>query len=123
MAKLNKFNDLKVWQKAHKLVLSIYALTSSYPKHELFAITSQARRSATSIPSNIVEGFRRKSLRDSIRFYNIADASLEELKYHILLSKDLTYISINQYKHIANQCEEVGMLLTRWIQSQKKFIA
>ena len=122
MTKIKVFRDLLVWQKAHQLVLLIYKITSDYPKQELFSLVSQIRRSSISIAANIVEGFRRKDLKESIRFYNIADASLEETKYHLLLSKDLNYINQTTYNIIINLSEEVGRLLARWIQSQNRFL-
>jgi four helix bundle protein len=121
MGGIQTFHDLLVWQKAHANALLIYKLTEHNPNHELYALTSQARRAATSVPANIVEGFRKQTIKDSIKFYNQADASLEELKYHILLMKDLTYISEEQYNSALSSAEEVGKLLTRWIQSQRKF--
>ncbi len=121
MGGIKTFKDLLVWQKAHANVLLIYRLTENNPKHELFAITIQARRAAVSVPANIVEGFRRQSMKDSIRFYNQADASLEELKYHILLMRDLVYISNEKYNSALLSAEEVGKMLTKWIQSQRKF--
>lgn len=122
MTNIKKFQDLLVWQKAHLLVIDIYKITEIYPKHELFGLISQIRRSAVSVPANIVEGFRRNSLKDSINFYNISDASLEELKYHLLLSKDLNYIKEKELHNIMKLCEEVGKMLTRWIQSQRKYM-
>jgi four helix bundle protein len=121
MGGIQTFHDLLVWQKAHANALLIYKLTEHNPNHELYALTSQARRAATLVPANIVEGFRKQTIKDSIKFYNQADASLEELKYHILLMKDLTYISEEQYNSALSSAEEVGKLLTRWIQSQRKF--
>lgn len=118
MAQIKTFKDLLVWQKAHRLVLFVYKITANYPKSELFGLTSQIRRAAVSVPANIVEGFRRKSLKDSLNFYRFADASLEELKYHVLLSKDIQYLDNSEYQETMNLCEEVGRLLTRWIQSQ-----
>ncbi|MBI4426958.1 MAG: four helix bundle protein [Candidatus Magasanikbacteria bacterium] len=123
MAQIQTFKDLVAWQKAHELVLCVYQTTNLYPKHELFTLTSQTRRAAISVPANIVEGFRRKGLRDSINFYNISDASLEELKYHLLLAKDLKYIDEIVYGVVQKKCEDVGRLLTRWIQSQRKYLA
>lgn len=123
MATISTFEELLVWQKAHKLTLHIYTLSNSYPKHEIFSLVSQSRRAAISVSANIVEGFRRKNLRDSLNFYNVADASLEELKYHILLAKDLLYINEKEHQETMVLCEEVGKLLTRWIQSQRKFLA
>ena len=88
----------------------------------MFSLTSQIRRAVISIPANIVEGFRRKTVRDSIHFYNIADASLEELKYHLLLSHDLQYINEKEYQEILSLCEEVSKMLNSWIKSQKKYL-
>lgn len=122
MAEIKTYKDLLVWQKSHNLVILIYKITEDYPKHELFALTSQTRRAAVSVQANIVEGFRRQSLRDSINFYNTADASLEELKYHLLLARDLNYVSVNRYNFIMEKTEEVGKLLTGWLQSQRRFL-
>lgn len=122
MAIIKTFHDLQVWQKSHQLTLNIYKITSLFPKQELFSITNQIRRAAYSVPANIVEGFRRRSLRDSPNFYNIADASLEELKYFLLLSKDLEYFNLEIYQKILEQTEEVGRLLTGWIQSQRQYL-
>jgi len=104
------------------LVLFTYKLTDKFPKNELFALVSQIRRAAVSVAANIVEGFRRKTLKDSLNFYHTADASLEEVKYHLLLSKDLNYIDAQSYQNAVSLCEEVGKLLTRWIQSQTKYL-
>jgi four helix bundle protein len=75
-----------------------------------------------SVPSNLVEGFRRNTVKDSLRFYNTADASLEEVKYFLLLSKDLRYISIATYTELLSNAEEVGKLLTGWIKSQSNYL-
>ncbi|MEK7508763.1 MAG: four helix bundle protein [Patescibacteria group bacterium] len=117
---LKTFKDLMVWQKSHLLVLDIYKITELFPKTEMFCLVSQMRRAAVSVAANIVEGFRRRSLRDSINFYNMADASLEELKYHLLLSKDLKYVSDETYSRVLTLAEETSKLLMRWIQSQQK---
>ncbi len=122
MTTIKTFRELEVWKKAHAMVLRIYRITSSFSKSELFGLTSQLRRSAAAVPANIVEGFRRKSLKDSLNFYNIADASLEETKYHLLLAFDLHYISETQYAKEKDFTEQVGRLLTRWIQSQRQYI-
>ncbi len=122
MANIKTFKDLIVWQKAHELVILTYKITADFPKHELFALVSQMRRAAVSIAANIVEGFRRKTIKDSLNFYNMSDASLEELKYHILLSFDLHYINHETYIQLQNKCSEVGGSLTNWIQSQTKYL-
>ncbi len=122
MSVIHVFTELNVWKKSHEMVLEIYSVTNHFPKSELFGLVSQTRRAAASVPANIVEGFRRKSLRDSLNFYNIADASLEETKYHLLLARDLNFITQLQYEKILYLCEETGKLLTRWIQSQRRYI-
>jgi four helix bundle protein len=80
------------------------------------------RRASVAVAANIVEGFRRQSLKDSVHFYSIADASLEETKYHLLLANDLHYIDDSSYSSAVSLTEETGKMLTRWIQSQRKFI-
>lgn len=93
MSSIKSFRDLQVWRKAHELVIFVYKITANFPKEEIYSLVSQMRRAAVSVASNIVEGFKRRSAKDSLNFYNMADASLEELKYQILLSCDLKYIT------------------------------
>jgi four helix bundle protein len=81
MAMLSSFRELTVWKEAHKLVLMVYKATEHFPKGEQYGLVSQMRRAAVSVPANIVEGFKRRGRQEKIRFYNIAEASLEELKY------------------------------------------
>lgn len=107
----NDTSKLIVWQKSHELALGIYELTKVFPKDELFGLTSQVRRAAVSVPSNIGEGKARDSSKEYKRFLLIARGSLEETKYQLLLAKDLQYISENKYKEILKQAEEVGKLL------------
>ncbi len=85
------FEDLIVWQKAHAFVLCIYRCTETFPKHELYGLTSQFRRAAVSIPANIAEGFRRQTKPEKSRFMNIAQGSLEECRYYLILARDLHY--------------------------------
>ncbi len=122
MSNIKTFRELEVWKKAHELVLQVYKITKAFPKEELFVLVSQLGRAAISIAANIVEGFRRKTLKDSVNFYHMADASLEELKYHLLLGRDLGYMDVPDYEKIHLLCEEVGKLLTRWIQSQERYL-
>jgi four helix bundle protein len=85
------FQDLLVWQKAHAWVLEIYRISASFPKHELFGLTSQLRRAAVSIPANVAEGFKKKGRADKGRFYNISQGSIEECRYYLILANDLGY--------------------------------
>ena len=85
------FQELVVWQKAHELVLAVYRLTKEFPKEETYGLTSQLRRSAVSVPANIAEGFKKRGRNDKARFLNIAQGSLEETRYYLILSKDLDY--------------------------------
>jgi four helix bundle protein len=88
---IERFEQLEVWQSAHQLVLGIYRLTASFPADERFGLVAQMRRAAVSIPANIAEGFKRRSHRDKVHFYNISQGSLEEVCYHLLLAVDLKY--------------------------------
>jgi four helix bundle protein len=85
------FRDLLVWRKAHEFVLSVYAFTVQFPRQEAYGLTLQLRRAAVSIPANIAEGFRRRGRADKARFMNIAEGSLEESRYYLLLAQDLGY--------------------------------
>ncbi len=85
------FKDLVVWQKAHEFVLGVYKYSGSFPKAELYGLTSQFRRSAVSIAANIAEGFKKRGQKDKLRFLNMAQGSLEECRYYLILAKDLGY--------------------------------
>ena len=92
MEKAKNFTDLIVWKKAHQLVLKVYKLSENFPKSETYGLISQIRRAAVSIPANIAEGFKKKGALDKVRFMNISEGSLEEVKYYLILAKDLNYI-------------------------------
>ncbi len=111
MSKTNTFKDLIVWQKSHQLTLEIYKVTLKFPTDEKYGLTSQMRRAAYSVPSNIVEGHSRKTKKEFLQFLNIAKASLEELKYFIILSSDLNYISKQEQKQLEELTEEVSKIL------------
>ena len=102
------FEELIVWQKAHGLVLSDYRMTGEFPKSELYGLTSQMHRAAVSIPANIAEGFGRRGSVEKARFYNIAHSSLEEVRYYLILSRDLEY---GEPAAISEQLQEVSRLL------------
>jgi len=102
------FQDLLVWQKAHRFVLGVYALTATLPKQETYGLSLQMRRAAVSIPANIAEGFRRRSKADKARFMNIAEGSVEECRYFLILAKDLGYADTQA---LSATLEEVSRLL------------
>ena len=106
-----RFQDLLVWQKGHAFVLAVYQLSSHFPAHERFGLCSQFQRAAVSIPANIAEGYRKLGIADKLRFLNIAQGSLEECRYYVLLSKDLGYIDSNTYETMTIQIEEVSKVL------------
>ena len=110
--KSQSFRDLLVWQKAHAFTLALYRETESFPKHELYALTSQLRRAAASIPSNIVEGFRRRTKPDKLRFYNTAQGSADECLYQLILAHDLGYANTTT---LQADLEEVSRLLQGYI--------
>src|SRR5437899_4082436 len=85
------FEELNVWQKAHQFVLSVYHFSENFPQKEMYGLTSQFRRAAMSIPANIAEGYKKVGRADKLRFFNIAQGSLEECRYYLILSRDLRY--------------------------------
>jgi four helix bundle protein len=105
------FRDLLIWRKSHALVLSVYKLTVNFPRHETYAVTNQLQRAAVSVPANIAEGFKRRGKPDKARFLNMAQASLEECRYLLILVKDLGYADTE-----ANllQLDEASRLLARY---------
>jgi four helix bundle protein len=105
------FQDLLVWRKAHDLVLAIYLLTAAFPKQETYGLSLQMRRAAVSVPANIAEGFRRRGKPEKARFLNIAEGSLEELRYFLILTADLGYSDTAQ---LTAAIEEVSRLLNAY---------
>jgi four helix bundle protein len=102
------FEDLIVWKKSHALVLEVYRLSATFPPTERYGLTAQMRRAAISIPANIAEGFKKRGRADKARFLNIAQGSLEETRYYLILSRDLGYL---ENSNLRNQLEEVSRLL------------
>jgi four helix bundle protein len=110
--KSQSFRDVVVWQKAHAFVLAIYRCSAQFPKHELFALTAQLRRAAASIPANFVEGFRKRTTPDKVRFYNIAQGSADECLYQLILAHDLNYTDTTD---LQTNLEEISRLLQGYI--------
>ena len=108
------FEKIIAWQKAHALVLLIYKITKQFPSDEKFGLTSQFRRAAISIEANIAEGYKRLGQQDKLRFMNISQGSLEECRNYIILSRDLEYISVEQFQQLHAQIEEASKLLNAY---------
>jgi len=119
---MKTFRDLIVWQKAHELVLEVYRATKIFPAEEKYGLTAQLRRSAASVPTNIVEGFKRRSEKENLHFLNMADGSLEETKYHLILGRDLGYIKASEHEKLEMTADEVGRLLFGYQRSVGKRI-
>ena len=113
----NHWKDLIVWQKSHALVLKIYNLLTSLPRDEKFGLTDQIKRAAVSVPTNIVEGHAKHSTKDFARFLLISRGSLEELRYLLLLSCDLRYVTTETYSALENDCREISILLNNLLKS------
>lgn len=113
---MKNFRELKVWEKAHQLTLAIYRVTGSLPREELYGLTSQIRRCCTSIPANIAEGCGRGGDTEFAHFLQMALGSASELDYHLLLARDLRYLSEADYGRLAGEVSEVQRMLTAFIQ-------
>lgn len=112
--KTYNFEQLQLWQLAHEFVLDVYSLSNSFPKEELFGITSQLKRAAISIPANIAEGYRKTGAKDKLRFYNVAYGSAGECRYYIILIKDLEYIKIETYQTLINKIDNISKLINAY---------
>jgi len=116
---MKPFRELKVWTKTHELTLHVYAATSDFPKTETYGLTSQIRRAASSIPANIAEGCGRNGDAELGRFLQIAMGSASELEYHLLLARDLFFLSEQIYSPLNLEVTEVKKMLTSLIQKLK----
>ena len=112
---MRDFRELKVWEKAHRLALSVYRVTAAFPTEEKYALTHQIRRAATSIPTNIAEGCGRGGEKELARFLQIAMGSASELEYHLLLCKDLGLLDTSLHHDLDKQTTEVKRMLTSFI--------
>lgn len=109
---MKDFKDLKVWSKSHELALAIYRITAKFPKEELYGLTSQVRRAAVSIAANIAEGCGRRSDGELSRFLQISRGSASELEYHLLLARDLGFLSMPDSRELQARIVEVQRMLT-----------
>jgi four helix bundle protein len=108
---MQRFTELKVWQRSHALVLQIYRLTRSFPPEERYGLTSQLRRSALSVPTNIAEGSKRLTSVEYARFLNIAEGFLAETEYLLMVSRDLQYLSNDAVKPMFSEADEIAKML------------
>ena len=109
---MNKFKELKVWQKSIQLVTTIYSQTSNFPKEEVYGITSQIRRCAVSIPSNVAEGAGRRTKKDFSHFLDIAKGSSFELETQLIISKELGFIERIKFENLNSDLEEIQKMIT-----------
>lgn len=113
---MKDFRQLKVWEKAHQLTLAVYQVTASFPRDESYGLTSQMRRAAASIPSNLAEGCGRNSDAELARFSSMAAGSASELEYHLLLARDLNLIPLNSHQLLTEQVVEIKRMLSGLVQ-------
>ena len=116
---MRNFRELKVWQKSHQLTLEVYKATAKFPREELYGLTSQLRRSSSSVSANIAEGCGRNGDAELARFLQIAMGSASELEYHLLLTHDLNLVSNGEHQQLANATTEVKRMLASFIQRLK----
>ncbi len=117
---MSTFRNLIIWQKSMELVTNIYSETKSFPKEELYGLTSQIRRASVSIPSNIAEGYGREGRNDYLRFLNIAVSSLFELQTQLEIAKNLSYINKNNFDILFENTREIERMLVSYIKKIKK---
>jgi four helix bundle protein len=116
---MKNFRDLKVWQRAHDFVLRLYRSTNAFPRDEVYGLTSQIRRAALSVPSNIAEGCGRQGDPELARFCQIAMGSASEAEYQLLLAHDLGYLEAQEYQELDERLSEVKRMLNGLIQKLK----
>jgi four helix bundle protein len=120
--KIRTFMDLLVWKKGHELVLVIYKLTDSFPRKEVFGLSSQMQRCAVSITSNIAEGFSRKGYKEKVQFFHTSLGSATELQNQLIIAYDLGYITLNGYNDTMDSLISVQKLLNAFIKKTKTFL-
>ncbi|MEX1995599.1 MAG: four helix bundle protein [Candidatus Saccharimonadales bacterium] len=120
--KIKDFTDLNAWKEGHKLVIMVYSTTKTFPKDEVYGLTSQIRRAAVSITSNIAEGFGRRGYKEKIQFYYHAQGSLIELKNQLLVSRDVGYLSKPDFDKLTLQAQTAHSLLQGLITKSKTFL-
>jgi four helix bundle protein len=110
---------LEVWKLSHQLTLEVYEVSKNFPSSEIYGLTSQVRRSSSSVPTNIIEGQGRQYKKEFIQFLYIAKGSLDEANYQLFLAKDLNYITEDKYVELFEKCTRIKMMLYKLIKSLK----
>ncbi|MBU6231093.1 four helix bundle protein [Patescibacteria group bacterium] len=121
-SKIRSFTDLKSWKEGHGLVVLTYRITAKFPRSELYSLTDQMRRAASSVTANIAEGFGRRSYKEKIQFYYHSQGSLTELKDHILTAKDIGYLNEDDLRSLAESANMTHRLLQGLITKSKSFL-
>jgi four helix bundle protein len=119
---ITSFTQLDAWKEGHRLVLAVYKITKTFPNAEQFALTSQMRRCAVSITSNIAEGFSRQSYKEKVQFYAMALGSVTELQNQLLIARDVGYMSLLRFKEIAEQSVIVHKIINGLLKKSKSII-
>lgn len=119
---MQDYKKMKIWQKAHLLVLHMYKLSSAFPKEENYGLTSQLKRAITSVPANIAEGAGRNTNLDFAKFLNIALGSLNESSYYLLLARDLNYLHNDEFQKLDKEISELKAMLIGFISAVRNSV-
>lgn len=122
MGTIHKFTDMNVWQKGHSLVVQIYMTTKNFPSEERYSLSDQMRRAATSVTSNISEGFGRQTYKEKLQFYYIASGSLTELKNQLFIARDVQYLDVKEFKELMDVADDTHKLLNGLIKKTRSFL-
>ena len=114
---MRNYRDLQVWTKAHSITLDLYRISRGFPREEMYGLTAQLRRAASSIGANLAEGCGRRTSSELARFVRIAMGSASELDYHLLLCRDLGYMKDEDFKRVESELTEVRKMLTSFLNS------
>lgn len=120
--KINTFQDLDAWKEGHKLALMVYSITKSFPSDEKFGLTSQIKRAAVSVTSNIAEGFSRNSYKEKLQFYSMALGSLTETQNQLILARDVNYLSLNEFAVAVEQAVKAHKITNGLIKRSRSLI-
>ncbi|OGO37033.1 MAG: hypothetical protein A2147_11275 [Chloroflexi bacterium RBG_16_57_8] len=119
---IQAFTDLNVWKEGHKLVITVYRVTKSFPRTEVYSMVDQMRRSAASVTANIAEGFGRHTYKEKLQFYYLAQGSLVELKNFVLIARDVGYLAEVEFDQLQEQANLTHKLLQRFLQKTRSFL-